>query len=368
MRFRRSNEPTARRGHYARRWIDRPSCFRCCMELWNCYFVRGEFQRRHDLADGWWRPGGARGAAPSCPGPARARHDAVPRSAGSPRRSVNLNEGVAFDDAAGARPRASLCSTRSAPASCAGCIRGGSLWSEGFPIAPWRKSMTGWPSPGASKARQRFAFALRLRRRSSTSTGEEFDLARERSEATIDLHGELCCRSGSRRERLPRLCPRWPRSAGRRRRTALCGMAGWNATGCRLFDNPVAWLHHASPSRAGQSTTRWRARSGRRSRGGDGRALLSSRAEAVEADVLLAGGRRACQAAAWLQQRDRYRAQPAREVPGAARGHQPRTAVGRTRKERRGARPSRAGLRLVRRGLRNQGFCRDAGALLAMLR
>src|SRR5918995_2731317 len=132
------------------------------------------------------------------------------------------------------------CSTRSAPASCAGCIRHGSCGFSGFRIAPWR----GVDSGLALGQRLAYANSLAFAQNFAAvlhSFRREFDAALSRAEATIDLAGK-------------HPLPQWLAEAIICRGFALVGLgqqiegiaqlrsglAAWNGTGCRLFD--TEWL------------------------------------------------------------------------------------------------------------------------------
>jgi class 3 adenylate cyclase/predicted ATPase len=208
--------------------------------LWNCYFVRGEFQRAHDLAERLVALAEEHGAP--------LRRALARRALGTTLFTLGrfadaigeLNEGIALDDAAGEDHRAHLLLYTERAGVVCRLYSGWVLWFQGFPDRALERVDAGLALGRRLEHANSLAFALNFAAIIHTYRGE-FDLARRRSDATIDLAGE-------------HLLPQWLAEANISRGFALvglgqqgegtaqlcAGLAGWNATGCRLFD--TQWL------------------------------------------------------------------------------------------------------------------------------
>ena len=241
-----------------------------------------------------------------------------------------LDEGIAIDDAVAAweDPAHLLLYTERAGVVCR-LYSAWALWFLGFPD---RASET---IEAALALGQRLSHALQPRLRSEYARAPAQSPTRVCSGAT----GGPRRRSSSRSEH--RL-PQWLAHATICRGFALVGLGqadgGDRATSRRLgrlaqdrrplARYPVAWLSRRSPSSGGSVRRRaQRAGSGGRNRRGDRRVPLSGGAAPAEGDRPGETGD-AAEAASWFAAGDRYRPQPAGEIPRAARRDQPRSAVG----------------------------------------
>jgi class 3 adenylate cyclase/predicted ATPase len=208
--------------------------------LWNCYFVRGEFQRAHDLAERLVALAEEQGAPLRRALARRALGTtlfALGRFADAVRE---LDEGIAMDDAAGEDHRAHLLLYTERAGVVCRLYSGWALWFQGFPDRALERVDAGLTLGRGLEHANSLAFALNFAALVHTFRGE-FDAARRRSDATIDLAGEHplpqwlaeanICRGfalvglGQQAEGTAQLC---------------AGLAGWNATGCHLFD--TQWL------------------------------------------------------------------------------------------------------------------------------
>jgi class 3 adenylate cyclase/predicted ATPase len=210
--------------------------------LWNCYFVRGDLQRAHDLA------GQLAGLAEEQGEPlwrALARRAlgttlfVLGRFADA---TAALNEGIAIDDAveAGDNHRAHLLLYTERAGVVCRLYSAWVLWFLGFPDRALERVDSGFAlgqrlaHANSLAFAQNFAAVLHSFRR-------EFDAALSRAEATIDLASK-------------HTLPQWLAEAIICRGFALVGLgqqiegiaqlrnglAAWNGTGCRLFD--TQWL------------------------------------------------------------------------------------------------------------------------------
>jgi predicted ATPase len=210
--------------------------------LWNCYFVRGDLQQAHNLAE---RLAGL------------AEEQGEPLRRALARRALGttlfvlgrfadstaaLNDGIAIDDAveAGDDHRAHLLLYTERAGVVCRLYSAWVLWFLGFPDRALQRVESGLAlgqrlaHANSLAFAQNFAAVLHSFRR-------EFDAARRRAEATIDLASEhplpqwlaeaIICRGfalvglGQQIEGIAQL---------------LTGLAAWNGTGCRLFD--TQWL------------------------------------------------------------------------------------------------------------------------------
>ena len=336
--------------------------------LWNCYLVRGELQRAHDLAERLVVLAEEQGAP--------LRRALARRALGTTLfflgrfadATAALDEGIAIDDAVAAweDPAHLLLYTERAGVVCR-LYSAWALWFLGFPDRALERVEAGLALGQRLAHANSLAFALNfaallhnLRR--------EFDAARQRAEAAIELASE---------HRLPQ----WLAQATMCRGFALVGLgqqaegiaqlrtglAAWNATGARLLD--TQWLGFLAEAhlQAGQFD--------------DALSALDRAAETAAATgechyqaelyrlrgVVLAKTGDAAEAASWLQRAiDTARSQQAKSLELRAATSLARLWA-RPGQARRGPRPARAGLRLVHRGLRHrrpqgrQGAARRAG-------
>jgi predicted ATPase len=208
--------------------------------LWNCYFVRGEFQRAHDLAERLVALAEEHGA-PLRRALARRALGTTLFTLGRFADAIDeLNEAIALDDAAGENHRAHLLLYTERAGVVCRLYSGWALWFQGFPDLALQRVNAGLTLGRHLEHANSLAFALNFAAFVHIYRGE-FEAARERSDATIDLAGE-------------HPLPQWLAEAKICRGFALvglgqqaegsaqlrAGLAAWNATGCRLFD--TQWL------------------------------------------------------------------------------------------------------------------------------
>ena len=255
--------------------------------LWNCYLVRGELQRAHDLAERLVALAEEQGAP--------LRRALARRALGTTLfflgrfadAAAALDEGIAIDDAVAAweDPAHLLLYTERAGVVCR-LYSAWALWFLGFPDRALETIEAGARPRPTARARQQ----PRLRP----------DLGR----ASAQLPTRVCCgatarRGGDRdRERAsPAAVARgrrpyagallWSASVSRRRgsHNFATGLAAWNGTGAHLLD--TQWLGFIAEAhlRAGQFDDALdRAGSGGRNRRGDRRVPLSGGAVPAEGD------------------------------------------------------------------------------------
>ena len=154
--------------------------------LWNYHLVRGELQRAHDLAERLVALAEEQGAPIHR---ALAGVLEVRRCSTSAGLATRLQRAKASRSTMGSRPGRILLtsySTRSAPASCAGCIWHGPFGTSAFPMAPCEKVEAG------------LALAQRLAHVGSLAVAlicaallhnlrREFAVAQRRAEAAIEI-------------------------------------------------------------------------------------------------------------------------------------------------------------------------------------
>jgi class 3 adenylate cyclase/predicted ATPase len=221
--------------------------------LWNCYLVRGELRRAHDLAERLV------GLAEEQEAP--LRRALARRALGTTlfclgrftEAARELDQGIASDDAIANwdDPTHLLLYTERAGVVCR-LYSAWALWFLGFPDRALERVETGLAlgrrlaHANSLAFAQIFAALLHLFRR-------EFDVAQGQAEAAIEIASE---------HRLPQ----WLAQATMCRGFALVGLgqqaegigqlrtglAGWNATGCRLWDTQWLGFTAEAHARAGQ--------------------------------------------------------------------------------------------------------------------
>jgi class 3 adenylate cyclase/predicted ATPase len=272
--------------------------------LWNCYFVRGDFQRAHDLAEQLVGLAEEQGEPLRRALARRARGATLFVLGRFAHATAALNEGIAIEDAveAGDDHRAHLLLYTERPSVVCRLYSAWVLWFLGFPDRALERVDSGLAlgqrlaHANSLAFAQNFAAVLHSFRR-------EFDAALSRAEATIDLAGK-------------HPLPQWLAEAIICRGFALVGLgqqiegiaqlrsglAAWNGTGCRLFD--TQWLGFIAEAHvaAGQLQDALAALD----RAGETAAATGERHYQAELyrlrGVVLAKTGKNAEAAAWLQQ------------------------------------------------------------------
>jgi class 3 adenylate cyclase/predicted ATPase len=272
--------------------------------LWNCYFVRGDFQRAHDLAEQLVGLAEEQGEPLRRALARRARGATLFVLGRFADATASLNEGIAIEDAveAGDDLRAHLLLYTEHPGVVCRLYSAWVLWFLGFPDRALERVDSGLAlgqrlaHANSLAFAQNFAAVLHSFRR-------EFNAALSRAEATIDLAGK-------------HPLPQWLAEAIICRGFALVGLgqqiegiaqlrtglAAWNGTGCRLFD--TQWLGFIAEAHvaAGQLQDALAALD----RAGETAAATGERHYQAELyrlrGVVLAKTSKNAEAAAWLQQ------------------------------------------------------------------
>jgi predicted ATPase/class 3 adenylate cyclase len=272
--------------------------------LWNCYFVRGDFRRAHDLAEQLAGLAEEQGEPLRRALARRARGATLFVLGRFADATTALNEGTAIDDAmeAGDDHRAHLLLYTERPGVVCRLYSAWVLWFLGFPDRALDRLDSGFAlgqrlaHANSLAFAQNFAAVLHSFRR-------EFATALSQAEATVDLASAhplpqwlaeaIICRGfalvglGQQTEGIAQL------------RT---GLAAWNGTGCRLFD--TQWLGFIAEAHVAAGQLQ------------DALAALDRAAETAAATgerhyqaelyrlrgVVLAKSGKDAEAAAWLQQ------------------------------------------------------------------
>jgi predicted ATPase len=245
---------------YGRAWalcdrLGRPAeLFAVLRGLWNCYLVRGEYRRAHDLAERLVALADEQGVPLRRALARRARGTVLFFFGRFADAAAALDEGIAIDDAVGAweeRRADLLLHTERAAVACR-LYSAETLWFLGFPDGARERIEGGLALAHRLEHPNSLAFALtwaailhNLRR--------EFAEARGRAEAAMEIAGRhrmsawfghaSVCRGFA-------LAGLGQRTAGIAQLRA--GLAAWNATGGRLLD--TMWLGFLADAhlRAGQ--------------------------------------------------------------------------------------------------------------------
>ena len=245
--------------NYSRAWVlceqlgRSPELFPVLRGLWNYYVVRGELQRAFDLAERLIVLAEEEGAPLRRALARRARGTTLFLLGRFADATSELSEGIAIDDAVAAweDPDHLLLYTERAGIVCR-LYSAWALWFLGFPDQALQRVEAGLNLAQRLAHTNSLAFALNFAA-VLHNLRHEFDAARQRAEATIDLANEhplpqwlaeaTICRGaalvglGRQAEGIAQLCT---------------GLADWNGTGCHLFD--TQWLAFTAEAhvRAGQ--------------------------------------------------------------------------------------------------------------------